>query len=91
MSKVRVILVLLLAATASYVVTNVDAESVHEAVAAMASLAGRASFAIIAEVSILVAAILAVAFWDRLKRRVRPKSELRVGGSADAAQTQRRR
>ena len=41
MSKVRITLVLLLAATASYVVTKVDAESVLEAVAAMASLAER--------------------------------------------------
>ena len=48
MSKVRITLVLLLAAAASYAVTKVDAESVLEAVAAMASLAERASLAIIA-------------------------------------------
>ena len=41
MSKVRITLVLLLAATASFAVTKVDAESVLEAVAAMASLAER--------------------------------------------------
>ena len=91
MSKVRITLVLLLAAAASYAVTKVDAESVREAVAAMASLAERASLAIIAVGSIMLAATLAVASWGRLRPRARPKKALRVGGTEDAAQAPRRR
>jgi hypothetical protein len=78
MSKVRITLVLLLAAAASYAVTRFDAESVLEAVAAVASLAERASLAIIAVASIMLAAILAVMAWSRLRSRARPKSALRV-------------
>ena len=85
MSKVRITLVLLLAATASHAVAKVDAESVLEAVAAMAFLAERPSLAIMAEASIMLAAILAVASWDCPKPLARPKSELRVG-PGDGAQ-----
>ena len=91
MSKLRITLVLLLAATASYVVTKFDAESGLEAVVAMASVAELVSLAIIAVASIMLVATLAVASWDRLKMRARPKSALRVGGTEDATQAPGRR
>jgi hypothetical protein len=90
MSKVRIILVLLLAAAASHAVARFHAESVVERVAAVAPVAERSSLAIVAEAAIMLAAILAVAAWDWLKPLARPKSEAPVGGSADAAQAKER-